>query len=243
MAIAIKNVVNWTATYGPTTSGSLGSASIGDLVVVLANTVTGGSVPTDNASNTYSLVSGRTDGTFGGGMWYSFLTTGNAGLTVTLNSGSGGQECTGIAWLISGASAYNSDQANNANFSGSNTAWTVGPTTSAPPANSIAMFVLATNNVDQTGTADPSGYNTTGSNGFTTGMNTAAHVYASGAPCITGYKITSATETPSTTLAVGANWYGVVASFSPTGGGGFTAKFRKTFSHLGTRVGARQVQF
>lgn len=52
----------------------------------------------------------------------------------------------------------------------------------------------------------------------------------------TGAADTTFTVTPNGSMLTGG------MSFTPGGGGGFTAKFRRTLSSLGTRVGSRQIQ-
>lgn len=220
MAILFKAVAAGSGATTATTT-SLGSAAIGDLVVVAAGGVQAGSspnLPTDNAGNTYTQVpSFRNDGTNGGAaLFYSFLTVANAALTVSYTPTAGVTSI--VAHLLSGALAYNADPANNADFSGTSTAWAVGPTTLTPPANSIVFYTIGAG-ATETATPNAVGYNTTGANGFTAGMNTAMHQEtksASAAICVTGYKITSAAASASVTLPAAANWFGVIASFSPT---------------------------
>jgi hypothetical protein len=229
MAILFKAVATGTGAATATTA-SLGAASIGDLVVVATGSPQAGAgapaLPSDNAGNTYIKIAGRNDGTAGMAMFYSFLTIANAGLTVTYTPPAG--PSTVVAHLLSGAGAYNADKADSAEFTGS-TAFICGPTTLTPPANSIAFYCIGAS-VTETATPNATGYNTTGVNGFTAGMNTTMHQENSGAsfvPTITAYKITSTTESVAVTLPSSAKWFGVIASFAPTAVAGTQSRMRR----------------
>jgi hypothetical protein len=229
MSITIQNVVNASAGgSGTVTTASLGSVSTGDLIVVGAGSykaTTLGTLGDSVGGNTYTKIAARDDGANAGAvLYYSIITNGGAGFTVNLSS-PGAVENTIVVWWITGASAYNTDEADAANFSGSSTAWQVGPTTSTPPANSICLYVGSVGTT-QASLSDATGFNTTGVNGFTAGMDAAAQQLlhdSTHCPCFMGYKITSTTETPAVTLQAAADWFGVVASFSPSGGGGGAA--------------------
>lgn len=82
------------------------------------------------------------------------------------------------------------------------------------------------------------------SNTHSVSGNWANETYAQGADAVQSAGQLATTATAYTTSGVvmnGSTWIGTVVAFKPFSSGGFTAKFRKTRSHLGTGVGKRQV--
>jgi hypothetical protein len=222
MAITIRNVVQAFQTAGTTaTTPSLGNVGAGDLIVicinggVLDNTATF----SDNSGlgTSYNEIQSRYDGNGGAGMWYAFMSGSATGLTVSCTATSGINRISVIVWWVTGVNAYNGDEANNADFSGTSAAWTVGPTSPPAPAGSIFFYINGTE-LDQTGTAEVSGFNVTGSNGFTSTMNTNSKIVGGNTNnTLTGYLVTNGTQSASTSNATAGDWFGVLASFAASG--------------------------
>lgn len=213
MAFLWKNVQKATSTSG-TTSVSVGAVAVGDLIIVGSTQVTTMN-PTDDSSNAYTNAQpGRSDGNVTIHNYWAFATSASSNLTVTIP-----QSCTLIVGVASGVSAYNSDYATSADFSGSSTAWNCGPTSLTPTGPSVYFSWLGAN-ATETGCPDPAGWNATGVNGFDSTMKANMHQETRGAgnntgagPLCMAYLLSSTAQTPTVTLPVGANWFGFVMSF------------------------------
>lgn len=214
-----KNVKTGSSNGAAIVLASLGPAAVGDLVYV-ANGGSGAgnatNVPSDSVTSGYTKIAARNDGSSGGAAAYwARVTAATANLVVSFTPDSGA--ATIVASLVAGPFTYDADQANVADFSGTSTAFSDGPTTLPIPPNSLALSVAGAA-ASEPSTPDPTGYNTVGaSNNFTAAMRTAFHQEtASGAAavCLVSYKVTSAPATAAMTLPVAANWFGVIATFS-----------------------------
>lgn len=189
----------------------------GDVVVVVVSstdaTNRAHSAPTDSAGgNTYTQIGTTT--TFGNNsvsIWYSVLVNGGASFVVTLHSTGSVAGLSGVAWLTTGLSAYNADTAAQTTTAANPTSTTSAP---APPANSF--FLGGMTNSGTGAVTDGSGWNTTGSNGVTAAMVTAARQTdnSSFQDCYSEYRISSSALAATWTEA--SDTYGArVASFAP----------------------------
>jgi hypothetical protein len=205
------------------TSPSLGNPQSGDWIVVMLNAgvLDSSVVIVDNSGlgTSFNKIQSRYDGNSGAAMYYAQLSGNTSGYTVSINASGGSNVGSFIVWWVSALSAYNSDEADSANFSGSSTAWAVGPTSVAPASGSLFLYCLATGE-NEGGTSQVSGYNVTGSHGFTATMDTNSRIDGSpgSIPNVwSGYIIASSAQTASTTLVSAGNWFGVLASFAASG--------------------------
>lgn len=209
--------------------------SNGDLIVVGVSVFNRGAATvavTDTAGNTYTRVGGPLldnagiPGTIA--LFYAQNITGGSTFRVTLTlSVLHGHAF--AAFLITGAAvvAFNGDNV-SASGATSTTPILLGPTTPAPPKQSIffgSLYFAASGNAILPG----AGWNVVGSNGFTAGMNTTASVNQYTNPFFASqyliYKISTTAETATWTQTPGGSiqFLAYAASFSSgaaSGGGG-----------------------
>lgn len=217
MAITIKDIKKDSGAGDRTLAAWSTNPAVGDIIVVQYSMFGGTkspTVPTDTQGNTYTQI-----GTQSGGantqivMYMAKVTT--AGATTTTAHGT--WTFAGVvAWLISGPFSTNPYSGDFLTAFASTTSVTVGPTTVTAYTGSI--FIGGASVAANINLGDPSGYNTEGSNGFTSALHTAAVLltWSSAEDLQTAYKISSGFETVTwPTSASGAQWAAQVASFSP----------------------------
>lgn len=151
-------------------------------------------------------------------LWYAKNIVGGSTFRVTCNPNNSYFACE--AWVLRGVSLnpYNGDFSKFTPVVATTTVLT-GATSPAPAPNSIflAFASIGSSNV----LTDQAGWNTTGANGFTAGMLTAARIndYASNFDNWGAYKISSTVEEGSWTGATNdTDKGGLIASFAPLGG-------------------------
>ena len=214
MALGIVGVQKASGSGSTVTTPSLGDALPGDVVVAFFgfDQPFDGIVADSSGAGTYNdFASARSGFDIGVKSVRRVIGTATTGLTVSVTGNSGG--LTIVAWLIRGLGAFNADQVNNAEFSGS-TAATVGPL-AAPSGLSVVLYGFAVE-ASESSCPDAPGFNAI-ANGFDSGMLANAHqeTYSAGSSVavMTGYKITSGAETPAFTLPTSAQWFANAASF------------------------------
>lgn len=228
--MAIINSVTTGNSASSTVAVNVGQVNVGDLVVSLVSYNVAGSATftiTDNSGGAvWTKLTARNSGNNGMIPCFVFATVANANFTVTAlaSAPNATSQITQVIYVIAGATAYNSDAVNSANFTGTSTAWTVGPTSPAPAGQSIFFYAL-TSSTAEVACPDPINYNLVGYNGFTAAMKTNAHVSvlngAFSGVCITGYIISQSAQTPSLTMPAAGIWTGHIFSFSIKSSGGF----------------------
>lgn len=235
MAITIKDVKG---TFGQATSSQLAAFAAdptnGDLIVALVaifNLAGATFGISDTASNAYTQIGSNVTqagipGTLA--LFYAKNITGGSGFRVTLTI-SASRHFAWTAWAVTGVDAdpYNGDI-----MSAVGTTQTAAPGASAvtPAANSIHLGAMCVGST--TVPANPSGWNTTGVNGFTAGMDAAAgqEGFATNFDIFTAYKLSGAIENPQWDLTVaGQPWAALTASFKPgVAAGGGSSRRRRT---------------
>lgn len=168
--------------------------------------------PTDTAGNTYTQIGTTITGANGSiSMWLAKNITGGASFRVTGNL-SAVRYFAMVAWALTGVGAdpYNGDWANR---TGATDSADAGPYGSAPPADSIFIGCISVENSNVP--TNGSGWNTTGANGFTAGMNTAARVadYSANFDIFCEYKISSIAESAHWMTNATWQWEAMQASF------------------------------
>jgi len=219
MAITIVDVKSGS---GQATSAQLAAFAsnpvTGDTVVVGIAMFSSGTInaPTDTAGNTYTQI-GTTQNAPSTqlymGLFYAKNITGGSTFRVTISFNASHHYAV-VAWVLHGVDAnpYNGDWVTHTAFSNAPNA---GPSAGAPGvANSLFFGILNTPAVVTTG----SGWNTTGANGFTAGMATAAVVadYAAHDAIYSEYKISSVAEGANWSLNANNQWVAMQASFAPS---------------------------
>lgn len=221
MAIEIQDVKS---AFGNASTVQLAAFAVdpvpGDIVVVGYGNYhsTSPLAPVDTAGNTYSQIGTDNDhaSTNSQSMWLSQITIGGSTFRVTCKPNGTHFACE--AWLIRGCKsvgAYNGDFSKFTPVSSTTTILT-GTTSPTPPANSI--FIAFASQGNSNSLTDQAGWNTTGANGFTAGMLTAARVnqYAVNFDIWGAYKISSTVEQGSWTgSANDTDKGGIIASFAP----------------------------
>lgn len=207
----MPSIVNVKSNSGATANIGIAAMAVtaGDKILVSQveynNAV--GAVPTDTMGNTYvQLGTTQYQGVAGLALYLATaIATGST--TITCHPNAAFTAC--VAWVINSA-VYNNDW-----LSAKGTAVTiaVGPT-AVPPAGSLMIaFANIAGNVNL---GEQAGWNTTGVNGFTAGMSTAAKVndWNANNDCFSMYKVTSSAETPTwPTGGGGLSWVAMVVSF------------------------------
>ncbi len=168
----------------------------GDTVIVFQSIGFGNqasTAPTDSTgSNTYTIIGSRSaiGATFVTEAWMSTLTAGGSSFVVSVHTSSTA-DFSAIVWLLSGTLTFNSDFVKAGGIGDSAATITGGPTSPAPPGQAIFFGGMTYAN-SQIG--DPAtGWNVTGSNGFTSTMKTNARLTATTfCPTYSAYKIASA---------------------------------------------------
>ncbi len=192
----------------------------GDTVLVFQSIGFGNqasSTPTDSAGgNTYTLIGSRsaTGATFVTEAWISTLTNGGSSFVVSAHTTSTA-DFSFVTWLLSGTLTYNNDFVKVGGVGDSADPLIGGPTSPAPPGQ--AIFFGGMNYGNSAPAASASGWNVTGSNGFTSGMATLARITAASfSPCYSEYKIaTAAAQSPAWTgNALVRDWNVVAFSLS-----------------------------
>jgi hypothetical protein len=226
VAATIKDVIS--VINGGTLPAFSVNPAAGDCIVVFyapyGNTVTSLTAPSDSQGNTYTQI-GSTQNSAPSGLgtvpglavWVAKNVAAGA-TTVTRPAGDDNPTLsTTVVWLLTGVDPdpYNGDwifKIDNPDPPN------LGPTAATPLAGSILLVALANNRPNIW--SPPTGYNTTGANGFTTGMNTAAESdrpNGAGLDVTTAYKMISAVETPiwPSGISQGTVWVGMALSFKP----------------------------
>lgn len=164
--------------------------------------------PTDNFLNTYVQI-GTTQqiATAGLALWLATNVVASGLVNITCRPNAAFTAC--VAWAIN-QGAYNNDW-----ISAKNNVVTVavGPTAAAPANSLMIAFVNIANNQNM---GEQAGWNTTGANGFTSGMSTAAKVndWNANNDCWSMYKIVTGVQTPTwPSSGGGGNWVAMAVSF------------------------------
>lgn len=232
MAIAYVNSSPKTGLgSGSTVATPAISHTTGNLLVVAVRwdsttvTVTG---VADTAGNTYTSRTVKTfNGTDSVQFWYAKNITGNASNVVTATFSSSAPSASGITVDQFSGCDTTSPYDTEASGSGSGTGLVTGAFTTT---TADEVIVVA------------------GDQGSTSGTYTAGAGYTIAGQTIgvalsTEYQIVSSIQTGVTagiTSSAGLAYGIIAATFKIASGGGFTAKFRKTLSSVGTGVGKRQ---
>lgn len=215
------------------------SPTTGDLIVVAMSTWDNGgsggsgasvhSAPTDTAGNTYVQIGSQIHSASGSSnqcsMWACVGATGGSTFRVTSHQTSA--YATVIAWCVRPSTVIGSN-GDVASTVAATTNANDDPTTSSAPAGDSFFLCLATAAGANNGLSEGTGWNTTGVNGFTSGMQTNAKygLQSATVSLYTEYQI--ATSTLKGVWVDGSvfNARGVIiASFGPAGGGGGPATF------------------
>jgi hypothetical protein len=225
MAITILDVqqVAGSASSSYQTPAFATNPSNGDLIVVNVAIFAAGNpgcphVPTDTAGNRYIQLGGFSKN-IQQNVWQfaAYNITGGSSFKVTLTFETAVNFVVVIAWAITGIDVepYNNDYSPNTGA----TSPAVSGTTPAPPVQSIFIGAVTDNGPNNNET-DGSGWNTTGVNGFTAGMQTNARFgnFSGVNDLYTEYKISSSAEQATWTQGANSNYVATVASFSQSGG-------------------------
>lgn len=228
------SLASGTLTGGDPTAGST-------LVAIVANTLDGSETftsVTDNAGNTFVEKHSTTNSGTGGKVKIlravNCATTGSYQATANFS----GSTIDLAIWVveIKGADTTESYDVSAGQYQASPGTGTDAITSGATAATSVnGEFILSVT------------YRGSGRALHTAGTGFAAidkaNPVAAESQGLTEYLVqsTSGTATGTFTTDFSSNCVTVVAAFKPSGGGGFTAAFRKTLSGLGTGVGKRQV--
>jgi hypothetical protein len=152
--------------------------SNGDTIIVvyaMYGTANNQAAPTDTGGNTYTQVG--TEVSHSGvprflGLWYTHNITGGSSFVVTGHLTANSYQ-TAVAWLVRGDRTYNSDFTTSGGSTGTSPLTTG---TSSPAPSSEAIFIGGLTWAAGPTVTAGTGWNTTGSHGFTSGMNTRASV-------------------------------------------------------------------
>lgn len=157
-------------------------------------------------------------------MWRAENITGGVSMAVTGHCSGSVGDLSVVAWCLTGANTPTSYNADTVGPTGNGTANpATGNTSGSPPANSIWIGELTDDGANADAT-DGTGWNTTGSNGFTSTMQGNARLTdnASFQALYTEYKLASAVQSATWTNATNTHWAARAASFAPAAAGGPT---------------------
>lgn len=194
----------------------------GDTIVVMSaiySSAAAAQAPTDNFGNTYVQIGSTIrqsvwNSNTGFALWYAKNIVGGSSFVVTDHANNNNHNA--VAWCLSGVDTiapYNGDWVEA--HGGGATNPTTGPTIIVPPTNSMFLaFFFEDDNVAAT---VPTGWNTTGANGFTAGMATRSTSIYTGVPIRSqsAYFIASAVQSAQWTVIIPHAWIGMLISIQP----------------------------
>lgn len=238
--MAAAHVQSAQGSYGGSTSATAtfgSNVTTGNLIVVFVdvNSVTATiNTPTDTGGNTYTALdtttglNSRTKG------FYAKNVTGGSsfGVTATLGAGAFGS--------ISVHEASGLDTTAPLDQHVGNAQTSVATTTDAVTSTAVTTTTAGQYIAGRTTQDNVEGITVTQGTGYTAGQTT----NNGGQSGKTEYQIQSSAGSIAATFTsatASKNWVTQIATFKAASAGGFTPKFRKTLSGLGTRAGGRQV--
>ena len=192
----------------------------GDAIVVSCNTFASGThlAPTDNKSNTYTQIGTQVSNSGAKpfmSLWIAKNITGGSSFVTTVHPNVTFYTCQ--AWVLRNVdpNPYNGDFRSAFNNGGAASFISTGATTVTPAPNSI--FLAFGSPQQATAPTDPTGWNTTGSNGFDSTMlaSSQQNNFASAESNFGTYKIASAVQTATWGTNTYTSWGAIIASFAP----------------------------